>query len=526
MTAGRIGLTVTLASAAAVAAFTRPSLAIVTAADHGRRVQHAPVACELTPEPPPNPLDLLLVDEPESPLDALWDDESEVVPATPDSALAYAALAGVATIGWDLLAVDTTIGLLGIAATAAALAANADNQTVIGRGFKAFGDVANDVLAPSPKPAPAVGISMSAAVCAPPETRGETSSTLAMSPWEGDEEESMMDEEERLRTPTLSERATVAAVERTTAPGVAREHQLTSREAVSEACREVDEQCAKWLERRDAADASRAQATEAAQLASARAAEAAECAAALAEAEERACAAERMLQAAQEAKLVAEAAAAASRQQAEVARHTAAAEELATAAATAAEMSALAALREAETGLSNALGGKGVAAETMPSAQAESTLEEMAGDRPHPKPPTARSPSTTAPPVTLPSTPKRATVGRGMAKAPAEPKGQAARLRAVVKNLGDIAPQRLLLDFPESERVEVHVNEDTGSYAQVVLVFRPGASPVLATSVHGYRLQPSVRPILPERGCKVISWARQPRGAALALGPGGAAFYA
>ena len=118
-------------------------------------------------------------------------------------------------------------------------------------------------------------------------------------------------------------------------------------------------------------------------------------------------------------------------------------------------MSALAALREAETGLSNALGSKGVAAESMPSAHAEGMLEETAGDRPHPKPPTARSPSTTAPPVTLPSTPKRAAVGRGMAKTPAEPKGQAARLRAVVKNLGDIAPQRLLLDFPEAERVEV-----------------------------------------------------------------------
>lgn len=474
MAAGRISLTVTLASAAAVAAFTRPSLAIVTGVEHGRRAQHAPVACELTPEPPPNPLDLLVVEEPEGPLDALWDDEpagSEVVPATPDSALAYAALAGVATIGWDLLAVDTTIGLLGIAATAAALAANADNQTAIGRGFKALGDVANDVLAPSPKPAPApaAGISMSAAVCAPPDARGGTTRTLALSPWEVDDDERLMDDDERLMddeerlidvddrlsTPTRSEWATMPAVERATVPGVARERQITSKEAVSAACREVDEQCAKWLERRDTADASRVQATEAAQLASARAAEAAECAAALAEAEECARTAERMLQVAREAMLVAEAAAAASRQQAAVASDTAASEELAAAAATEAELSALAALREAETGLSNALGSKGVAAESMPSAHAEGMLEETAGDRPHPKPPTARSPSTTAPPVTLPSTPKRAAVGRGMAKTPAEPKGQAARLRAVVKNLGDIAPQRLLLDFPEAERVEV-----------------------------------------------------------------------
>ena len=62
------------------------------------------------------------------------------------AAAAAVAVAGVTTLGVDMLAMDGTLGLLGLAVATAAVAANANNETTVGRGLLAVGDMATGVL--------------------------------------------------------------------------------------------------------------------------------------------------------------------------------------------------------------------------------------------------------------------------------------------------------------------------------------------------------------------------------------------
>ena len=82
---------------------------------------------------PLDPLDLLQLDRASPPSDDL-------------KAAAAVAVAGVAALGVDFMAMDGTLGMLGLALATTAVAASANNETAVGRGLLAVGEVATTVL--------------------------------------------------------------------------------------------------------------------------------------------------------------------------------------------------------------------------------------------------------------------------------------------------------------------------------------------------------------------------------------------
>ena len=80
------------------------------------------------------------------PMDLKESEANKISPPNDLATVAAVAAAGVATIGFDTMVMDGSLGMLGLAVGATALAANANNETAVGRGILAVGDMATGVL--------------------------------------------------------------------------------------------------------------------------------------------------------------------------------------------------------------------------------------------------------------------------------------------------------------------------------------------------------------------------------------------
>jgi hypothetical protein len=92
-------------------------------------------------------------------------DDNDVDEASSDIVVAAAALAGMAALGVDLMALNGELGLFGVAAISAAAAANVDENSQVGQTIRAIGGVASTLFNATTRSSPptAAAVMMSAA---------------------------------------------------------------------------------------------------------------------------------------------------------------------------------------------------------------------------------------------------------------------------------------------------------------------------------------------------------------------------
>ena len=98
------------------------------------------------PNFPARTASLKMLEEDEQSFEEAYEGLVPVSDASDLAASAAVAVAGIAALGVDTLALDGSMGLLGLATVAATVAANANPDTDVGRGLLAVGDMATGVL--------------------------------------------------------------------------------------------------------------------------------------------------------------------------------------------------------------------------------------------------------------------------------------------------------------------------------------------------------------------------------------------